>query len=185
MEQNGRYSAISTSTSAMAQSEDFHNNVPLNIKQRKKWRFEYQRGHHLLVAENSSSDNIVFVYKCINCTITVKGTVNSVVIDQCSDVTVVLDTVGGAVGILNSLAIRLRVRMFHKVATVSIERSSTCNIYLSSHSLDAEVITLKSTDVALLIPNTYGDFVRQTVPQKFSTRLTQDGELETFLVIKR
>ena len=46
-----------------------------------------------------------------------------------------------------------------KVPTVSIDKTDGCMVYLSKDSLDATVVTAKSSEMNILVPKDDGDFV--------------------------
>ena len=49
--------------------------------------------------------------------------------------------------------------MIGKCPTVSIDKTDGCLMYLSKDSLDAEIVTAKSSEMNLLVPKDDGDFV--------------------------
>lgn len=49
--------------------------------------------------------------------------------------------------------------MLGKVPTISIDKTDGCMVYLSNQSLDAEIVTAKSSEMNVLIPAGDGDFV--------------------------
>ena len=50
-----------------------------------------------------------------------------------------------------------------KCPTVSIDKTDGCQMYLSKDSLDAEIVTAKSSEMNILVPKDDGDFVSLTV----------------------
>lgn len=46
-----------------------------------------------------------------------------------------------------------------KVPTISIDKTDGCQMYLSTESLDVELITSKSSEMNVMIPKTNGDYV--------------------------
>lgn len=46
-----------------------------------------------------------------------------------------------------------------KCPTVSIEKTDGCMMYLSKDSLEAEIVTAKSSEMNILVPKEDGDFV--------------------------
>ena len=46
-----------------------------------------------------------------------------------------------------------------KLPTVSIDKTDGCMVYLSKDSLDAEIVTAKSSEMNILVPQADGDFV--------------------------
>ena len=50
-----------------------------------------------------------------------------------------------------------------KCPTVSIDKTDGCQMYLSKDSLDAEIVTAKSSEMNILVPKDDGDFVSLTI----------------------
>lgn len=46
-----------------------------------------------------------------------------------------------------------------KVPTISINKTDGCHIYLSKDSLKCEIISAKSSEMNVLVPNKDGEFV--------------------------
>lgn len=50
-----------------------------------------------------------------------------------------------------------------KVSAVSAEKTDGCTVFLSHQSLNARIITSKSSAVNILYPNEHGEFVRRPI----------------------
>ena len=59
----------------------------------KKWKIEYQLKNHNIVVDQTDLKHTVYIYQCKECTITVKGKVNSILIDSCNRVGLLFDDV--------------------------------------------------------------------------------------------
>lgn len=46
-----------------------------------------------------------------------------------------------------------------KVPTISVNKTDGCHIYLSKDSLSCEIISAKSSEMNVLVPNKDGEFV--------------------------
>lgn len=136
----------------------------------KKWKVEYMQGRHDLVIDQTDLKHTVYIYQCKECTITVKGKVNSISLDSCSRVGVLFDDVLSTVEFINCKNVQMQV--LGKVPTVNIEKTDGCQVYLSRKSLETEVVSSKSSSMNLLIPNQDDDeFTEQPVPEQFKTTL--------------
>lgn len=49
--------------------------------------------------------------------------------------------------------------MLGKVPTISIDKTDGCQMYLSPESLDVEIVSSKSSEMNVLVPQGNGDFV--------------------------
>jgi len=47
-----------------------------------------------------------------------------------------------------------------KVPTISIDKTDGCMVYLSKDSLSTQLVTAKSSEMNILIPDASGEFVR-------------------------
>ncbi|CAG9768954.1 unnamed protein product [Ceutorhynchus assimilis] len=153
---------------------------PVFTRDGKKWLIEYQTRNHNLLVENAEMNNVVYLYKCNECTVTIKGKINSVVIDACRKTAIVMDSIVAAVEFINCQSVQMQV--FGKVPTISVDKTDGCQIYLGNESLDVEVVTSKSSEMNILIPTSGGDYIEQAVPEQFKTTITPNKTLKTIIV---
>ena len=57
----------------------------------KKWMVEHYRGDNNIVLDTVQLNNSVYIFKCENSAITVKGKCNNVILDSCKKVGVIFD----------------------------------------------------------------------------------------------
>jgi adenylyl cyclase-associated protein len=134
----------------------------------KKWKVEYQQGRNDLIIDQTDLKQTVYVYQCRDCTITVKGKVNSILIDSCTKVGLLFDDVLSTVEFINSKSVQMQV--LGRVPTVAIEKTDSCQVYLSRNSLDTEIVSSKSSAMNVLVPKADDDdFVEHPVPEQFKT----------------
>ena len=58
-----------------------------------------------------------------------------------------------------------------------MEKTDGCQMYLNAESVEAEIVTAKSSEMNVLIPKG-GDLVEMAIPEQFKT-LIQGGKLVT------
>lgn len=134
----------------------------------KKWQVEYFVNRNDLVIDQTDLKHTVYIYQCRECTVTVKGKVNSILIDSCQRVGLLFDDVLSTVEFINSKNVQMQV--LGRVPTVSIEKTDGCQVYLSKNSLDTEIVSAKSSAMNILVPNENDDeFSEQPVPEQFKT----------------
>jgi adenylyl cyclase-associated protein len=151
-----------------SKSANLANKPPVFELQDKKWRVEYQVNNHNLLIDETDLKQSIYIYKCNECTVTVKGKVNSIILDSCSRVGLLFDDVLATVEFINSSMVQMQV--LGKVPTVSIDKTDGCQVYLSRHSLDVEIVSSKSSSMNILIPNEHDDdYSEQPVPEQFKT----------------
>lgn len=146
----------------------------------KKWLIEYQKGNNNLLVENAEMNNVVYLYKCENSTVQVKGKINSITLDSCKKTSVVFDTLVSSVEFINCQSVQMQV--MGKVPTISIDKTDGCQIYLSDDSLDVEIISSKSSEMNVLIPKGDGDYTEIPIPEQFRTKVNGKKTLSTEIV---
>ncbi|NWH31519.1 CAP2 protein, partial [Chloropsis hardwickii] len=142
------------------------NHAPVLELEGKKWRVEYQEDQNDLVINNTELKQVAYIFKCNKSTLQIKGKINSITIDNCKKFGLVFDNVVGIVEVINSRDIQIQV--MGKVPTISINKTEGCHIYLSEESLDCEIVSAKSSEMNILIPQD-GDYKEFPVPEQFKT----------------
>ncbi|NWH89514.1 CAP2 protein, partial [Aegithalos caudatus] len=142
------------------------NHAPVLELEGKKWRVEYQEDKNDLVINNTELKQVAYIFKCNKSTLQIKGKINSITIDNCRKFGLVFDNVVGIVEVINSRDIQIQV--MGKVPTISINKTEGCHIYLSEESLDCEIVSAKSSEMNILIPQD-GDYKEFPVPEQFKT----------------
>ncbi|KAM9321564.1 adenylyl cyclase-associated protein 1 [Gastrophryne carolinensis] len=133
----------------------------------KKWRVENQENASNLVIKDTELKQVVYVYKCTNSTIQIKGKINSITLDNCKKLGLVFEDAVGIVEIINSRDVKVQV--LGKVPTISINKTDGCHVYLSKDSLYCEIISAKSSEMNILVPGSGGEFSEFPVPEQFKT----------------
>ncbi|XP_021568333.1 adenylyl cyclase-associated protein 2 isoform X3 [Carlito syrichta] len=151
-------------TSPKSHSPQKH--VPVLDLEGKKWRVEYQEDRNDLVISETELKQVAYIFKCEKSTLQIKGKVNSITIDNCKKFGLVFDHVVGIVDVINSKDIQIQV--LGRVPTVSINKTEGCHIYLSEDALDCEIVSAKSSEMNILIPQD-GDYREFPVPEQFKT----------------
>ncbi|XP_019598569.1 adenylyl cyclase-associated protein 2 [Rhinolophus sinicus] len=132
----------------------------------KKWRVEYQEDKNDLVISETELKQVAYIFKCNKSTLQMKGKINSITIDNCTKFGLVFDNVVGIVEVINSKDIQMQV--MGRVPTISINKTEGCHIYLSEDALDCEIVSAKSSEMNILIPQD-GDYREFPVPEQFKT----------------
>ncbi|XP_059365465.1 adenylyl cyclase-associated protein 2-like isoform X2 [Carassius carassius] len=133
----------------------------------KKWRVEHQERSQDLLIEETELRQVVYVFSCSNSTLQIKGKVNSIIVDNCKKLGLVFDSVVGIVDIINSRDIQLQV--MGKVPTISINKTEGCHVYLCKDSLDCEIVSAKSSEMNVLVPEGEDDYREFPIPEQFKT----------------
>ncbi|XP_026881256.2 adenylyl cyclase-associated protein 2 [Electrophorus electricus] len=133
----------------------------------KKWRVEHQEQAHTLLIEETELRQVVYVFSCTNSTLQIKGKVNSIIVDNCKKLGLVFHNVVGILEVINSRDIQLQV--LGKVPTISINKTEGCHVYLSKESLDCEIVSAKSSEMNILVPQGDDEYKEFPVPEQFKT----------------
>ncbi|XP_046737682.1 adenylyl cyclase-associated protein 1 isoform X3 [Diprion similis] len=146
---------------------------PVFARDGKKWLVEYQKGNKNLLIENPEMNNVVYVYRCEDSTLIVKGKVNSIVLDSCRKTSVVFDSLVSSIEFVNCQSVQMQV--LGKVPTISIDKTDGCQMYLNSESLQVELISSKSSEMNVMVPKGNGDYTEYPVPEQFKTTISGTG----------
>ncbi|XP_070703216.1 adenylyl cyclase-associated protein 1 [Pempheris klunzingeri] len=133
----------------------------------KKWKVENQEGVQGLVISDTELKQVVYAFKCNHSTLQVKGKLNSITLDNCKKMGLVFDDVVGIVEIINCRDVKVQV--MGKVPTISINKTDGCHVYLSQDSLSCEIVSAKSSEMNILVPDKDGEFTELPVPEQFKT----------------
>uniref|UniRef100_A0A3P9LUV0 Cyclase associated actin cytoskeleton regulatory protein 2 n=1 Tax=Oryzias latipes TaxID=8090 RepID=A0A3P9LUV0_ORYLA len=144
-----------------------HKRSPLLELEGKKWRVEHFEQKHDLVIEDTELKQVVYVFSCNNTTLQVKGKINSIIVDNCKKLGLVFENTVGIVEIINSNAVQLQV--LGTVPTISINKTEGCQVYLSKEALNCDIVSAKSSEMNILIPEGEDDYREFPVPEQFKT----------------
>uniref|UniRef100_A0A8C1SEJ0 Adenylyl cyclase-associated protein n=1 Tax=Cyprinus carpio TaxID=7962 RepID=A0A8C1SEJ0_CYPCA len=133
----------------------------------KKWKVENHEGAQNLVISDTELKQVVYAFKCNNSTLQVKGKINSITLDNCKKLGLVFDDVVGIVEVINCKDVKVQV--MGKIPTISINKTDGCHVYLSKDSLSCEIISAKSSEMNVLVPNKDGEYTEIPVPEQFKT----------------
>lgn len=133
----------------------------------KKWKVENHENNPNLVIGDTELKQVVYAFKCNKSTLQVKGKINSITLDNCKKIGLVFDDVVGIVEVINCRDVKIQV--MGKVPTISINKTDGCHVYLSKDSLKCEIISAKSSEMNVLVPNKDGEFSEMAVPEQFKT----------------
>ncbi|XP_062520558.1 adenylyl cyclase-associated protein 1-like [Corticium candelabrum] len=141
---------------------------PVLKLQGKKWIVEHQVGNKEIVISDTNMKQSVYMYKCVNSTVQVKGKINNVTVDNCKKTAVVVDECIAGLDIGNSQSIQAQV--MGKLSLVSIDKTDGCQVYLSKDSVNAVIVSAKSSEMNIMVPQGDGDFAEVALPEQFRSK---------------
>ncbi|XP_014662087.1 PREDICTED: adenylyl cyclase-associated protein 1-like [Priapulus caudatus] len=133
----------------------------------KKWMIENQKDNSNLVVDKTELKQVVYVYNCTNCTVQVKGKVNSITLDKCKKVGLVFENALSSAEVVNCQRTQLQVT--GKVPTIVIDKTDGVQIYLSKESMDVEIVSAKSSEMNISIPQDDGEYNEYAIPEQYKT----------------
>lgn len=147
--------------------------APVFTRDGKKWLIEYQKNNTGLVVDQAEMNNVVYVFKCENSTITVKGKINSIFLDSCKKCSVLFDSVVSSIEFVNCQSVQMQV--LGHVPTISIDKTDGCQMYLSNDAKNVEIVSSKSSEMNVLLPKGNGDYTEHPIPEQYKTTITSNG----------
>jgi adenylyl cyclase-associated protein len=144
-----------------------------------KWTVEYQVGNKEIVIDQTEVKQTVYIYRCQNSVIQIKGKVNAVTVDECSKTGIVFENVVAAFEVVNCSSVEVQV--LGKVPSIAIDKTSGCQVFLSKESLQTEIVTSKSSEMNVSFPvEGAEDIVEFAVPEQYKS-VVRNGKLITEL----
>ncbi|XP_055331462.1 adenylyl cyclase-associated protein 2-like isoform X2 [Paramacrobiotus metropolitanus] len=166
------------SAGAIAASKIGPNGPPKVELNGKKWEVHNQQSNQKIVIDQTEMNHSVYIYRCADSVVQVKGKVSSITVDSCSKTSVVCESLVSYAEVVNSQ--RTQIQVMGKVPTVQIDKSDGVQIYLSKDSLDCEIFSAKSSEMNVSVPKADGDYAEHPVPEQFKTKWdTKRGKLVT------
>ena len=145
-----------------------------------RMQFKWDVSHHksgIINVEVSSNKESVYIYKCGNAVIDIRGTGKSILVDSCNKTQILCDEMISTVEFVNCKSVKFQVR--ETVPTVTIDKTDSIVTYLSWKSMNCNFVTSKSSDMNVSYPKAEGsdDMEERPIPEQFSSLLKrkEDG----------
>ncbi|KRY87242.1 Adenylyl cyclase-associated protein 2 [Trichinella pseudospiralis] len=133
----------------------------------KKWFIENHVNNKDIKIEITDMKQVMYIYRCENCVIVVKGKLNSIALDSCKKTSLVFDNIVSSLEIINCQ--KMQIQTMGTMPTLVLQKTDGCMVYLSKEALNCEVVTSKTSEVNLLIPTEDGEYEERCVPEQFKT----------------
>lgn len=147
--------------------------------QDSKWIIENFENDHEIIVDVELQQS-VFIDKCVNSTIQVRGKANAITINSSTGVGLVVDSLVSGVDVIKCKKLGLQVTGV--IPTISIDQSDGVQFYLSKDSLATEIYTSQTTAMNILVPNADEDFDENPVPEQFVHKIGPNGKLVSSIV---
>jgi len=133
----------------------------------KKWQVEWQKGAHDLKITDTALNQSVYVFSCTDTMVEVSGKVNNIVLDKCTKTCVVFDSVVSGVELVNCKSCQIQIRGISPM--ISIDKTDGAIVYLSKESINARIVTAKSSEMNIVVPDetSEDEVVEIPLPEQF------------------
>lgn len=163
-------------TSAPAVKHD-----PVHTYNQAQWKWEVSYHTEGIVnVDVKSNKESVYIYKCGNAVIDIRGTGKSILIDGCNKTQILCDEMISTVEFVNCKNVKFQVR--ETVPTVTIDKTDSIVTYLSWKSMGTNFLTSKSSDMNVSYPSAEGsdEMEEKPIPEQFSSTLKrkENGSVE-------
>jgi len=142
----------------------------------KRWNVEYHKNNKCISIPETEANQSVYIFKCEGSTIQIGGKCNNIILDQCKKTGIVFQSAVSGIEFINCQSVQVQV--LGSVPTISVDKTDGCQMFLSKECMDVNIITAKSSEMNVMIPNGE-EFVEQPLPEQFRTTLN-GLKLETF-----
>jgi len=135
-----------------------------------KHKIEFHKGNNNLVVNIDNPKQSVYLYKCQDVVVQVKGKLNSVAVDSCTKVSVVFDSVISTAEIVNSKKVQLQAN--GALPNVTVDKTEGVTLYIQTEEgRKVELVTSASTDINIVTPGkTENDDPKEhPIPHQFVT----------------
>lgn len=158
----------SSPSSRASPAKDAFAGTPKLALEGKKWFVEYQKDNQNIKID-AKMDQSVYIYRCQNVVVQVKGKLNSIILDSCKKSAVVFDDLVSALEVVNCQS--SKVQVMGVMPTISIEKTDGCQVFLSKASLNTEIVSAKSSEMNIMVPKPDGEFAELAIPEQFLTKV--------------
>lgn len=166
-------SGVVTAKAPVAKKTQAPKQPPKIALEGSKWVVEYVTSETTI--DITETRQTLYLYKCDGAAIRINGKFNAITVDSCRKTIVVFDDAISTCELVNCNSMKLQVNK--SIPSVSIDKTSGCQLYLSETALATQVITSKIDEVNVLIKGPE-DWLETPVPEQFVSTWV-DGKLKT------
>lgn len=134
-----------------------------------KWIIEHYDSHNGMLEIEASITHSILISRCNKTAIRVIGKANAISIDNCTRLSLVIDSLVSSVDVIKSPKFEMQV--LGTLPTVMLDQVDGAAIYLGKESLDTEVFTSKCAGVNINLPGKGedDDYVERPVPEQMKS----------------
>lgn len=143
------------------------------LQEQHTWIIQNFDGNNNISLDEVEKQQCVRITDCRNTTVKIGERVKGVTVDNCEKVNVVVKDVISVVELVNSD--RIQCQSVGKVNMFAVDKCNGVNIHLNKDSLAAEIVTSKSSEMNVTIPDPDGadqyDTLEIPIPEQFVTKI--------------
>jgi adenylyl cyclase-associated protein len=140
----------------------------LELVDDKKWIVQYQNGNKEVVIEKTELKHTVYVYKCVDTVIQIKGKVNSICLDGCKKTGLVFENAVAVIEVVNCQSVQ--VQILGSVPTITVDKTDGAQLILSKECMNVQIVTSKSSEMNIVVPTKDGDDTEEIpIPEQYET----------------
>lgn len=133
----------------------------------KKWVVENFKDTHNVVLDEVTMKQTIYIYNCENSMITVGNKCNSITLDNCKKVAIVFSDIVSSFDVVNCQSVQLQ--SLGLCPSVMIAKTDGCRVMLNEKSMNAEIVSSKSSEMNIGVPDDENLFLDHPVPEQFKT----------------
>lgn len=171
--------AKTTTTAAKKPATTAASRPPKTALEGNKWVVEFHNENRNIIIDETETRQTVYIYKCENSVIQIKGKVNAITMDSCKKTGLVFENAISSCEIVNSNSVQLQVT--GKVPNIAVDKTDGCQIFLSKECLGVEIVTSKISEMNILLPPAKDgdDLIEIPVPEQYLTKIKDGKSLVT------
>lgn len=146
-----------------------------------KWIVENHEDNHEIIIQGEMNQG-VFVDRCSNCTIQVKGKVSAITLNECKKVGIVVETLVSGLEVIKCTGFGVQVT--GTMPTLTVDQSHEGQVYLSKDSLDVDIYTSQTSAINIDVPKNEaeGDYSEMPLPEQLRHRIDPSGKIVSEVV---
>lgn len=182
-------SSSQTSTSSRGKSP-LPGRKPENMRTKKppkkeldgtKWLIENYDNHSSMLEIKAQISHSILISRCTKTTIRVIGKANAISLDNCTQVSLAIDSLVSSVDVIKCPKFEMQV--LGTLPTIMLDQVDSAQIYLSRESLGTEVFTSKCSSVNINVPGRTedDDYAEKPVPEQIKS-VIRNGQVVSEIV---
>ena len=146
-----------------------------------KWSIENFDNPGQVLEIKASIAHSILISRCTKTTIRVIGKANAISLDNCTGLSLVIDSLVSAVDVIKCPKFEMQV--LGTLPTIMLDQVDSASIYLSRASLRAELFTSKCTAINVNLPGATDDddYVEKPLPEQIKS-VVKNGVLVSEIV---